>query len=86
MTACTVQGMARVRSGQASASPLLLTGVAAEVSRVKRDFARTSTRHDLPVLIALRPQSRWRLEGGTRTLSGPSTALRQAISLSGPLA
>jgi hypothetical protein len=30
MTACTVQGMARVRSGQAPACPLVLTGVSAE--------------------------------------------------------
>ena len=40
-------------------------------SGVKRDFACTFTRH-LPVLVALRLQSRLRLEGRTRTLSGLS--------------
>jgi hypothetical protein len=39
--------MARVRSGQALAWPLLLTGVSAEVSGVKRDFACAFTRHFL---------------------------------------
>jgi hypothetical protein len=39
VTARTLQGMARVRSGQAPAWPLVLTGVSAVVSWVKRDFA-----------------------------------------------
>jgi hypothetical protein len=47
-------------------------------SRVKRDFACAFTRHVSPVLVVLRPQSCLRLEGRTRTLSGPSPALRPA--------
>ena len=45
VTARTVQGMARVRSGQAPPGPCRLTGVPVEVSRVKRDFTCTLTRH-----------------------------------------
>src|SRR5260370_18545882 len=63
--------MARVRSGQAPAWPCLLAGVSVEVSGVKRDFACKFTRHFSPVLVARRSQSRLRLEGRTRTLSGP---------------
>ncbi len=77
VTACTVQGMARVRSGQARPAPWFLTGVSAEVSRIKRDLACTCTRHLPPVLVALRAGSRLRLEGRTRTLSGPSPDLSQ---------
>ena len=42
-----------------------------QVSRIKRDFACTLTRHLSPVLVGLRSQSRLRLEGRARTLSGP---------------
>ena len=76
----TLQGMARVRSGQAPPGPRLLTGVPAEVSRIKRsNFACTSARHVLPVLIVLRSQSRLMLEGRARTLSGPSPDLTQPV-------
>src|SRR5580693_796323 len=71
--------MARVRSGQAPPGPRLLSGVPAEVSRIKRDFACTSARHVLPVLIVLRSQSRLMLEGRARTLSGPSPDLTQPV-------
>ena len=73
-----VQGMARVRSGQARPAPWLLTGVSAEVSGVKRDVTCTLTRHFPPVLVALRARSHLRPEGRTRTLSGPSPALSPA--------
>ena len=68
----TVQGMARVRSGQAPAWPLVSVRSVRRGSRVKRDFACAFTRHYSPVLVVLRSQSRLRLEGRTRTLSGPS--------------
>jgi signal transduction histidine kinase len=42
---------------------------------VKRDFACTFAGQSVPVLVGLRPQSRLRLEGRTRTLSGPSPDL-----------
>jgi len=45
VTACAVQGMARVRSGQARARPLVLAGVPVVVSGVKRDLACPFTRH-----------------------------------------
>ena len=60
-------GPGRLRPG-----PWFLTGVSAVVSRVKRDFACTLTVGFPPVLVVLRAQSRLRLEGRTRTLSGPS--------------
>jgi hypothetical protein len=66
-------GPGRLRPG-----PWFLTGVSAEVSGVKRDFAWTFTRPLLPVLVALRSQSRLRLEGRARTLSGPSPDLGRA--------
>ena len=59
MTARTVQGMARVRSGQPLPAPWFLAGVSAEVSRVKRDIACTLTRHFSPVLVVLRARSRF---------------------------
>ena len=77
----TVQGMARVRSGQASAWPLSSDQSARRGSRVKRDFTCTFTRHFSPVLVALRSQSRLRLEGRTRTLGGPSPGLSPAGTL-----
>ncbi len=64
MTAPTLQGMARVRSGQARPGPWFLTGVSAVVSGVKRDFACTFTGALPLVLVALRAQSPIRLEGG----------------------
>jgi hypothetical protein len=45
VTARTVQGMARVRSGQAPAWPLSSDRSVRRGSRVKRDFACTFTRH-----------------------------------------
>ncbi len=72
MTACTVHGMARVRSGQACPCPVVSDRSVRRGSGVKRDFACTLTSHLPPVLVALRAQSRLRLEGRTRTLSGPS--------------
>jgi hypothetical protein len=67
--------------GRLPPGPCLLTGVSAESSRVKRDFACTFTRHFPPVLVALRSQSCLRLEGRTRTLSGPSPDLSPAKTL-----
>ena len=74
----TVQGMARVRSGQAPAWPLVSGRSVRRGSGVKRDFACTFTRHVSPVLVVLRSQSRLRLEGRARTLSGPSPDLSPA--------
>ena len=70
VTARALQGMARVRSGQAPAWPLVLTGVSAVVSRVKRDFACPFTWHFSPVPSVLQSRSRLRLEGRTRILPG----------------
>ena len=81
VTARTLQGMARVRSGQAPAWPLSSDRSVRRGSRVKRDFACTFTRHFSPVLVVLRSQSRLRLEGRTRTLSGPSPDLSPARTL-----
>ena len=67
-----MQGMARVRSGQAPAWPLVSGRSVRSGSRVKRDFACTLTGALPPALVALRAQSRLGLEGRTRTLSGPS--------------
>ncbi len=78
VTARTVQGMARVRPGRLLPDPYLLVRSVRRGSRVKRDFACTCTRHFSPVLVVLRSQSRLRLEGRTRTLSGPSPDLRLA--------
>jgi hypothetical protein len=74
----TVQGMARVRSGQAPAWPLVSDRSVRRGSGVKRDFACTFTRHLLPVRVVLRSQSCLRLEGRARTLSGPSPDLSPA--------
>ena len=81
MTTRAVQGMARVRSGQAPAWPLSSDRSVRRGSRVKRDFACTFARHFPPVLVALRSQSRLRLEGRTRTLSGPSPEIGMARAL-----
>ena len=72
LAACTVQGMARVRSGQAPAWPLVSGRSARSGSGVKRDFPCTLTGTLPPALVVLRAQSRLRLEGRVRTLSGPS--------------
>jgi hypothetical protein len=81
VTTRTVQGMARVRSGQAPAWPLSSDRSVRRGSRVKRDFACAFTRHFPLVLVALRSQSRLMLEGRTRTLSGPSPDLSSAGTL-----
>jgi len=60
MTARTLQGMARVRSGQALAWPLSSARSVRRGSRIKRDFACTFTRHFPSVLVVLRAQSRLR--------------------------
>jgi hypothetical protein len=73
--------MARVRSGQAPAWPLVSDRSVRRGSRVKRDFTCTFTRHLPLVLVVLRSQSCLRLEGRARTLSGPSPDLSQARTL-----
>jgi hypothetical protein len=78
-TACRgwpASGPGRLRPG-----PWFLTGVSAEVSGIKRDFACTFTRHLPLVLVVLRSESRLMLEGRTRTLSGPSPDLSPAGTL-----
>ena len=75
VTARTLQGMARVRSGQALAWPLVSDRSVRSGSGVKRDFACTLAGVFPPVLVALRAQSRLGLEVRTRTLSGPSPDL-----------
>jgi hypothetical protein len=72
VTARTVQGMARARSGQAPAWPLVADRVSAVLSTIKHDFAYVHQAFS-PVLVVLLRQSclMWR-EGRTRTLSGPS--------------
>jgi hypothetical protein len=64
--------------GRLPPGPWFLPGVPAEVSGVKRDFTCTFTRHFQPMLVALRSQSRLRLEERTRMLSGPSADLSSA--------
>jgi hypothetical protein len=76
--ACTVQGMARVRSGQAAAWPLVSDRSVRRGSGVKRDFACTFTGPLPAVLVVLRSQSCLMLEGRARTLSGPSPDLSPA--------
>jgi hypothetical protein len=51
--------------------------------RVKRDFACTFTRHVVPVLVVLRSRPCLRLEGRTRTLTGPSPDLSPARTTAG---
>ena len=68
-----------VRAG--SAWPLSLGRSVRRGSKVKRDFACTFTGHLLPVRVVLRSQSCLRLEGRTRTLSGPSPDLSPARTL-----
>jgi hypothetical protein len=81
MAARTVQGMARVRSGQAPAWPLVPDRRGCRDSGVKRDFACTFTGPLPAVFVVLRPQSCLMLEGRTRTLSGPSPDLSPARTL-----
>jgi hypothetical protein len=76
----TLQGMARVRSGQAPAWPLVSVRSVRRGSRVKRDFACTLAEAIPPVLVVLRAQSRLGLEGRTRTLGGPSPDLTSSVS------
>ncbi len=78
VTARTVQGMARARSGQAPAWPLVFDRSARRDSGIKYDFACTFTRHFPPVLVVRRSQSCLRLKGRARTLSGPSPDLSPA--------
>jgi hypothetical protein len=85
MTTRTVQGMVRIRSGQAPAWPLSSRRSVRRGSRVKRDFACTFTRQFSPVLVVLRSRSRLRLEGRTRTLSGPSPDMSPAREAKPPL-
>ena len=73
-------GMARVRSGQAAAWPLVSDRCVRSGSGVKRDFACTLAGTFPPVLVALRAQSRLGLEGWIRTLSGPSLDLTSSVS------
>jgi hypothetical protein len=80
VTARTLQGMARVRPGRLLPDPYLLVWSARRGSRVKCDFACTFTRLFPPVLVVLRSQSRLRLEGWTRTLSGPSPDPTSSVS------
>jgi hypothetical protein len=67
--------------GQAPAWPLSSDRSVRRGSGVKRDFACTFTRHFSPVVVVLRSRSRLRLEGRTRTLSGPSPALSLTTAL-----
>jgi hypothetical protein len=78
---CTLQGMVRVRSGQAAAWPLVSGRSVRRGSGVKRDFACTSAGRFSPVPVVLRAQSRLILEGRARTISGPSPDLSQATCL-----
>ena len=79
VTTCILQGMARVRSGQAPAWPLSSDRSVRRGYGIKRDFACTVTRHFLPVLVARRPRSPIRLEGRTRTISGPSPDVTSSV-------
>ena len=81
MTACTRagDGPRPVRAGLPL--PVVSGRSVRRGSGVKRDFACTCTRHYSPVLVALRSQSCLRLEGRTRTLSGPSPELSPARTL-----
>jgi hypothetical protein len=76
-----IRGMARARSGQAPAWPLASDRSVRRGSRVKRDFACTLTSYFSPIPVALRSQSRLRLEGRTHTLSGPSPDLSPTTTL-----
>jgi len=58
--------------GRLPPGPWFLTGVSAEVSSVKRDFACTLARHLPLMLVTRRSQSRLMLEGRARKLSGLS--------------
>jgi len=64
--------------GRLPPGPCFLTGSVRRGSRIKCDFACTFTSQFPPVLVVLRSQSRLRLEGRTRTLSGPSPDLSPA--------
>jgi hypothetical protein len=73
VTACTLQGMARVRSGQACPCPWFLTGGGAKAPRSRagpEDAFCEAVRKDLQVPLTV--------EGHPRTLSGPSPAASPA--------
>ena len=70
MTARTLQGMARVRSGQAPAWPLVSDRSVRSGLRGQARLRVYVHQALLPVLVALRFQSRLMLEGRTRTLRG----------------
>ena len=79
-TGRTVQGMARVRSGQAPAWP------SASARSVRRSPGSSVTPRvrlpgTFPVLVVLRSQSRLGLDGRARILSGPSPDLNPARAL-----
>ena len=79
VTARTVQGMARVRSGQAPAWPLSSDRSVRRGSRVKRDFACTFTRH-FSCLVTLRSQSCLGWRGGHVLSAGhPRTLARPGL-------
>ena len=78
MTTCTVQGMARVWSGQAPAWPLSSNRSARRGLQGQARLRVTFTRHYSGCARCLRPQSCLRLEGRARTLSGPSPDLSSA--------
>ncbi len=75
VTARTLQGMAGVRSGQAPAWPLVSDRSVRSGSRVKRDFACTSTGVVPPVPVALRAQESLGARGADtytqRAIPGP---------------
>ena len=80
VTARTVQGMARVRSGQAPAWPLVSDR---SVRSGLQGQARLRVYVDQCLSTCtgcLAAQSRLRLEGRTRTLSGPSPDLTSSVS------
>ncbi len=81
VTARTLQGVARVRSGQALAWPLSSGRSARRGSGVKRRLRVYVHPSFSPVLVALRSQSRLRLEGRARTLTGPPPDLSPARTL-----
>ena len=77
----TLQGMARVRSGQAPAWPLV-SGRSGRRHPVSSVASRvTFTRRFSPESLPCGHSHRMMLEGRTRTLSGPSPDLSQATTL-----
>jgi hypothetical protein len=60
----TLQGMARVRSGQAAPDPWFLAGVPVEAPRSRVAAGHLRSKREAPLTV----------EGRVRTLSGPSPA------------